>query len=112
MNKDINFLVDLVAKAAGKNEDKYPVLKNLSEEEQQLIVVLGHSQTHLSMVTGKIGKIIHDADHSGQIYADLEKLKAELYSTLFTLCVFAKTLNMKGEDLISGTADLANSMIS
>jgi histone deacetylase complex regulatory component SIN3 len=107
---DINSLVSLVAEAAGKPQDKYPVSKKLSEEES-LIMVLGHSQTHLSIVTGKIGKIVHDADHSGSIKENIEKLKEELFSAIFTICVFADTLEMSGEELLNGTVGLARSIL-
>lgn len=106
-SQNITSLIKLVGQAAPTTEDQYPVLKKMEPPYEELTFNLGHSARHLAMSAGKINKVIHDVEHGDKM--DFEIFKKQMFSTMFTLCKMCELIGMNGDDLVNGTADLANS---
>jgi hypothetical protein len=102
-SQNITDLIIKVGEAAPTTEKQYPVLKDLRFPEE-LTFTIGHSARHFSISTGKLHKIIHDAEHGDKL--DIAAVKQQVFSVMFTICKLCELTGMKGDDLIEGVEGL------
>ena len=94
---NLNNLIKYIADNFKFTEEKYPALKNLSQEEK-IRFALKHSALHISKTSGKISGIMEDGDHGNDL--DIENLKINNTKVLISSLRLAELLGMEEGEIL------------
>jgi hypothetical protein len=97
MNREIEELIDYIAKNFEFNSEKYPELRNVSKKER-LRFAIRHSSLHFAKTAGKIAASSEGTDHGDTL--DIQNLKVNTAKSLINTLRLAELLGMSGVELI------------
>lgn len=109
MENSLDSLIKYIAEKHQFNGDKYPEIKNASEEDVFRFAVR-HSALHFSKTAGKVAASSEDIDHGGQ--GGLEDLKTNVAKSLVNTLRLAELLEMSEKELVEKIYKILDSPVN
>lgn len=109
MKNTLDSLIQYIAEKHQFNGDKYPEIKNASNEEV-LRFALRHSALHFAKTAGKVAGTSEGTDHGEPI--DTEDLKINVAKSLVNTLRLAELLKMSEEELTKKVHQILDSPVN
>ncbi len=95
---NIQELISYIAKRYQFTPEKYPEIKDMTEEEK-LSFAIRHLSIHFSKTAGKVATVSEARDHGGEI--DFESLKVDVAKSLLNTLRLAELVKVSSDELES-----------
>lgn len=102
MTKEIDKVMEFIAKHFVFDENAYPELKGKSEEEK-LKFAVRHCALHFSKTAGKVVAVSESVDHGNDI--NLDSLREDVPKAFINTLRLAELVGMSGEDIVKAVEE-------